>query len=219
MSLNQVLSTNKLLTIISSSSANSIADFSKYVGIRTNLMIYHMTSSPHRLDKLLETFNSNVIPCYPNVVTEFKQTIIKTVGKFIVDIPAENLCKSSRNLINIFNQLSDTVVFNIRDMENLFRARFIMTTYTYSELFRHLSKISYQKNYFTELDWMWEKYKKTVIAFEEYSSFDLQNIKQYSRYLASMDPSSSDLAWIIHTLVFDKSYKMERFINTFKNGI
>jgi hypothetical protein len=178
-----------------------------------------MTSSPHRLDKLLETLNSNVIPCYPNIVTEFKQTIIKTVGKFIVDIPEENLCQSSKNFIKIFNQLSDSITFNIREMENLFKARFIMTTYTYSEIFRHLSTISYQRSYFIELDLLWNKYKNTLVAFEEYSSCDLSIIKQYSRYLALMDPNSSDIAWIINTLVFDKSYKMERFIETFKNGI
>ena len=219
MSLNHVLSTRKLLTIISSSSASSIAVFSKYVAIRTHLKIYHMTSSHHRLDKLLETLNSNVIPCYPNIVTEFKQTIIKTVGKFIVDVPAENLCQSSKNFLKIFNQLSNSVTFNIRKMENLFKARFIVTTYTYSEIFRHLSTISYQRNYFIELDLLWNKYKSTVVAFEEYSSCDLSIIKQYARYLALMDPNSSDIAWIINTLVFDKPYKMERFIKTFKNGI
>jgi hypothetical protein len=161
----------------------------------------------------------NVIPCYPNIVTEFKQNTIKIVGKYIVDIPAENISQSSKDLIELFNRHSSSVILNIREMEDLFKARFILTSFTYAELLRKLSPIPHQRNYFTELEGHWQEYEPFIKKFSEFNSWGLETIKQNSTYLSLLDPSLSDIAWIIRTLVFDKSYKMERFIDTIKKGI
>lgn len=219
LSLNKLLADPKLLAIFSSCSSKSISNFSDYLLVRSRLKIYHLTSSPKSLDRLLETLNMNVIPCYPNIVTEFKQNTIKIVGKYIVDIPAESISQSSQDLIELFNRYSSSVILNIREMEDLFKARFILTSFTYAELLRKLSPMPHQRNYFTELEGHWQEYEPFIKRFSEFNSWGLETIKQNSTYLSLLDPSLSDIAWIIRTLVFDKSYKMERFIDTIKKGI
>lgn len=217
--LNNLLSDNKFLGILSSCSNYSISCFSEYIRIHTQLNIYHMTSSSKCLGGLLDTLNNNVIPCYPNIATEYRQSIIKIVGKYIIDIPVENLTLSSQIFIETFNRLTSSVFFNSRPMKDLFRARFLVTTFTYTEILYLLSPIVRQRNYSILLEGFWEQHENSIRSIDEYNFLDLKSIKYYSRYLISLDPELSDISWITRTLVFDKSYKMERFIHAVINGI
>ena len=180
--LNNFLADNKFLGILSACSNDSISCFSEYIRIHTQLNIYHMTSSSKCLGGLLDTLNNNVIPCYPNIATEFKQSTIKIVGKYIIDIPVENLSQSSQIFIETFNRLTSSVFFNSRPMKDLFRARFLLTTYTYTELLHLLSPIARQSNYSITLEGFWEQHENSIRSIDEYNFLDLKSIKYYSRY-------------------------------------
>ena len=217
--LNALLQSEKLLAILSSSSSESLNNFSAYIQLHSVLKIFHMTSSQNRLDRLLELLHVNVIPCYPNIATEFKRQTLRIVGNYIVDIPAECLSESTVEVIESFNLLSSSVSLNTREMRGLFRARFLMTSYTYADLLSLLSPFAPHRHHVKRLDELWGEHEKSITAFEEYKQVDRGMIRTYSQYISKLDPNLSDIAWIVRVLVFDKSYKMERFIHAVERGI
>lgn len=216
--LQRLLVSEKISYIFASCSLTSIHALSNYISIHSILPIFFLLSFDRNLSKLSSSLNSNIVPCFPNIATEFHDSTIKTIGSYLIELPSEFKSCVDTELIFLFNSISSFFHFEFKNMEFLFRAKFLVTSLYYIDI---LEKSTGFNNQFSclSLASCWDYYSEFINSLPGYEDISFNAIDSDVNLLLSLNPDSFDVAWILGVLLNSKIYKIYRFLQVVHNEL